>query len=363
MDFCAQTLREISASKRILQDLERGQRNMGGSESASHSEQHLAAASEGNTNNIFKLDRFPLQRSALEDPVRRQLIEEIWDKVEPFPLGLLMQRVEAHTTKDDQQPQNFRGDGSATLEEFFSRYPAWNKALAKEPHWHRAFIHFLKHRMSQMAPLHQQFTTKILPYCWNFLLNIMEEERLGSLLSGCYKRGLFRQPKNLDLPDDLQVMLIQIEQLVACFTLLSDTYRLCNLSDDHLTNQLYWFSLVEFKIRGTLTKRKSIQEVLGLRVSKLLQLLHTTQGENTDLVGATGNTFRSDDLNIKYLTLIGNLSLVWTDVLEDHLKLDLLNMTLAAMKDSLSTGWENSLHEWHRLYVQIMFQKNLNQPS
>jgi hypothetical protein len=156
-----------------------------------------------------------------------------------------MRRNEAHATEDDMQPQNSRGE-SATLEECLSRYPAWNKALYKEPHWHRAFIYFLKHRMSQMPIRYQQSTTNILPYCWYFLFNSMEEKRLGSLLRGCYRRGLFQQPRSLDLPDNLQEMLNQIKQLVACLLLLNNTYRLCNFSDDTLRNQLYWLNLTDF---------------------------------------------------------------------------------------------------------------------
>jgi hypothetical protein len=66
-------------------------------------------------------------------------------------------------------------------------------------------------------------------------------------------------------------------------------------------------------------------------------------------MGAKGDTYRIDDLNIRSLTSIGKLSIIWTDILEDHLKLNLLDMTMFIKNDYLAPDHDSPMAYWHNL--------------
>jgi hypothetical protein len=186
----------------------------------------------------------------------------------------------------------------------------------------------------------------LMEYCWNFLSNFSPDNKLGSLLIGCYKRRLFSPVKNLDSPDTLQSMFTQILRLVECMILLNDIYTLYDFRD---FSRFEWVRFIIKRIRNILSCRNSIEEVLGLRIPKLVQIIHLTYCKKPRLMGAKGDTYRIDDLNIRSLTSIGKLSIIWTDILEDHLKLNLLDMTIFIKNDYLAPDHDSPMAYWHNL--------------
>jgi hypothetical protein len=106
--------------------------------------------------------------------------------------------------------------------------------------------------------------------------------------------------------------------------------------------------LVNPLVRGVVVYRRSIEELLGVQMFDLIKVIHLTYSKTHQLDGARGDTLPIDDLNIHSLTSIGKLSIKWTNILEDHLKLDLLEMTLSVMCDYLSIDFESPIYYWQR---------------
>jgi hypothetical protein len=99
-------------------------------------------------------------------------------------------------------------------------------------------------------------------------------------------------------------------------------------------------------------RRKSLGEVLGIRISKLLQILHLTVPKDPTLECASLSTIRIDDLNIRSLNSIGHISIKWTDILEDHLKLDVSKLTLTVVHNYLPLHASNGVWGWQDRYVK-----------
>jgi hypothetical protein len=333
-----------------LEDLERGHQTPNRKNEAAQAQKPSKSISGESPNNIFKLDQVPRPVIVL-NPTRRQMIENIWDKVEPFQFQLLMNSITEDTAQDSiTQPQDSK-DAANSLEQCLSQYPTWKRAMENSPNWHTVFICSLKHRMT-ISETNQN--PEIMAYCWHFLREMRPEEKLGSLLNGCYKRGLFPQLKNLDSSDELNSMLKQILLLVECLILLNEIYK---LYDFHESTTFHGSFLFYIKIRNIITCRNSIEEILGLRIWKLFQIIHLTYWEESGLGSASGDTLRIDDLNIRSLTSIGKLSIKWTDILEDHLKLSLLHMTISIKNDYLFQEVLSPMSHSQRLYVWASYMK------
>jgi hypothetical protein len=126
-DSCAQTLRETSESKTKLEDLERGYQTVNRKNEALRLEKPAESTSGESRKNIFKLGRVP-KPIIVQDPTRRQMIEDIWNKVEPFPLQLLMNSITEDIAENAVgQPQDLK-DALPTLEQCLAQYPTWTKA-------------------------------------------------------------------------------------------------------------------------------------------------------------------------------------------------------------------------------------------
>jgi hypothetical protein len=267
--FCAQILRETSESSTKLEDLERGHQTPNRKNEVAQAEKHPKSTSGESPNNIFKLDPAP-EPIIVQDPTRRQMIEDIWNKVEPFPLQLLMNGITEDTAEDSiTQPQDL-GDASNTLEQCLAQYSTWKRAMEDNPNWHTVYIRSLEDRM-QLSE--ESSKPHLMAYCWNFLSNFSPDDKLGSLLIGCYKRRLFSPVKNLDSPDTLPSMFTQILRLVECVILLNDIYT---LYDFHDFSQFGLGTFIFYRVQNIITCRNSIEELLGLKISKLVQIIHLT---------------------------------------------------------------------------------------
>jgi hypothetical protein len=83
-----------------------------------------------------------------------------------------------------------------------------------------------------------------------------------------------------------------------------------------------------------LTRRRSIEEILGIEISAFFQILYfsrETISNNVPVDYAPGNTIGLADFNVHSLKSIGCLKIRFPEYLEDHLKLDLDNTTLSVV--------------------------------
>jgi hypothetical protein len=131
------------------------------------------------------------------------------------------------------------------------------------------------------------------------------------------------QPKEEELASYLQRILLIIE---------------CSLMNGTLdfAAELIGVGRVDWCIE-VLRTRKSLDEVFGINIHRLLEVYDATYSRPSTLIQATGATFAIDDLNLKVLKSVGKLSILWTTVFEDHLLLDLDDRVL-------SVAW------FHRLF-------------
>jgi hypothetical protein len=119
---------------------------------------------------------------------------------------------------------------------------------------------------------------------------------------------------------------------------LNTTFQL-----DWVFNPGYLFSVGPYPrrlVETILTRRKSLEEVLGLTLSQLCHILHAFKLPlaNATLETARGPNFRISDLNVESLRVIGGLAIRWTPYLEDHLRLDLKNRTLYVLWQGTEVG-------------------------
>jgi len=72
-----------------------------------------------------------------------------------------------------------------------------------------------------------------------------------------------------------------------------------------------------------------MQEILGIDIMAIFQILHMLNPIPVPLESSSGLMLRIDDLNISALKSIGGLTIHWTTLVENHLRLDLEKMTLS----------------------------------
>ncbi|KAG4438144.1 hypothetical protein IFR05_006355 [Cadophora sp. M221] len=168
---------------------------------------------------------------------------------------------------------------------------------------------------------------------------------IGGILHGCYACGALEQPA----VSDPKTYMSHIKLVVQHSCYFNRIYELQNLpfgvgyAEPPELFSLAYNSISQERICATLKKLfsgHSLKQILGLFVDNLYRILSFANSDQVparvhDLVVVDTNTFRVNDLNIKVLRSLGKLRIVWTFTLENHLLLDMENMTLVGLKD----GW------------------------
>jgi hypothetical protein len=158
--------------------------------------------------------------------------------------------------------------------------------------------------------------------------------RIGRILESCYRARVLTQPSRSEPSEYLEHILLVVESSI----ILNPTLAL----DRPMYGNPYW----RLRVTEVISRRKSLDEVLGLKIYDFHHILHALYSKPSSLDPASGTTLRIDDLNIKILTTIGRLSIKWTDILEDHLRLDLTQRTIyIAWFSSLSPPEQRSSNE------------------
>jgi len=345
VDFCAQTLRETSEAKKLLQDLERGQREGNGSKdfnsSKDRSQKTQPDISGETSNNIFRIPSITLLKPQ-KDPERIRILEEFWDKIVPYSLddfvsGSVSEIAERFSFKPRPHSSNV-----PSLDEALSQMSEFEAAFDETPNWEMGYLHFFKDRAMK-----GEVNVDVLLTCWLCKnIPIWKCITLGDLLRVCYHHGIFRQPKTVGSPEDLRFLLEQILELATCALLMNDIYALYDVA---MYDEISGRDWIRKELKGILSRRRSIQEVLGIRLSQIATILHLNLSNKHALKGAEGDTIRVDDLDVRSLKEIGRLEIRWTVFLEDHLKLDLQNKILSVVYDQPEVAGLGPMARWQHL--------------
>jgi hypothetical protein len=165
---------------------------------------------------------------------------------------------------------------------------------------------------------------------------------IGNILKHVYRIGVLKPPTGTQPKDYLEHNLRVVECALALNRIVQ-LEPLLTYENRGGKSELCGLRRVE----ELLATKKSLQEVLGIDLVELFQILHMLNHEQHQLETASGDLFRVDDLNIKSLRSIGRLSIQWTAIIENHLLLDLEKMTLSVAwsalprEKSLLGGWQS----------------------
>ena len=140
----------------------------------------------------------------------------------------------------------------------------------------------------------------------------------GNCLRECYRQGLL-QPVAVDIPS-------HAEMIVKTLGLIDIVSKWSTSWSSNLVSSMSSESLMNTRISSILCEGRKMSEIHIEPLQK--KLSHLTTPENEDM----GQTLR--DLNIRILTSIGGLKIIWTSTMTDHLKL-----YLAPNDDRLKIYW------------------------
>ncbi|KAF4633090.1 hypothetical protein G7Y89_g5031 [Cudoniella acicularis] len=229
----------------------------------------------------------------------------IWDEVEPFQLKRVPVMAE-HELSPDSEFAAYR-----TVDDLYSN--AGGGPISKED---RASA--LAWRVMRYKAWHLEWSSILIVCCYSYAKDA--DCSIGMILEHCYWNKVLAQPESLNHMDYLN----HVQSVIKSLFILNFVFSCSELSP---VPERYPSAII-----GTIFSERP-ESLLGIRVSAMFRLLHIAYSDyrNLDLDCASGSTLRIDDLNINSLRSIGNLSIVWTDVVEDHLKLDLNNMTLSVI--------------------------------
>ncbi|KUJ13465.1 uncharacterized protein LY89DRAFT_737445 [Mollisia scopiformis] len=237
---------------------------------------------------------------------RRNIITEIWKNVKK-------REFEATSTEKKEQPSLNLPQAKCrtieTVELLFQPYPA---SIDPEPQkWNKERAMVVAHRLRGLArDLDSEDINRSAGVLACIVASIaskdLEKPRLGTVLDICYQSGILDRPSSPNRTQYIEHASHVIRGLVA-------------------SNEFLDFQTIEDSWRADwldIFAERSLKEILGIELSALVQILHAVDPEPTLLETATGTDFRADDLNFKTLQKIGGLRVMWSQKLEDHLRLD-----------------------------------------
>lgn len=150
-------------------------------------------------------------------------------------------------------------------------------------------------------------------------------DSFGGILDECYRHRVLQQPAWLDPNAYMSHVWIVIgTALLLDYVFMNDHETGYNHESrtEVLVNYYNALATVNWKLSNFL-ENHTLEEILGVTMPQAIRVLYGQESTSSQLPFSTGPTMRVDDLDIKSLQRIGGLSLRWTIVLEEHLKLDL----------------------------------------
>jgi hypothetical protein len=168
------------------------------------------------------------------------------------------------------------------------------------------------------------------------------EDRLGGILSYCYKQGVLKQPPDQGEDFQRKEYLRHASIIILdCWLVLNTLYQF-QVDESPNSNHRY-----EPLLELWLYPERTFQEILGLKVSEIFKILDIRSQSLRKKEGeaAAGDAFAINDLNVGMLQSIGNLKIQWTSFADRHLQLDIENSILYILwtyerSESLLGSWK-----------------------
>lgn len=333
VELCSQVLRESRTKHPGEPDLEKGQ--VYGNETTQATVETIQI--DPRSRILFNVSHYWELPQTYES--KKTLIEDIWKRVEPWHIkkvsvtegGVISSKKLSSFTHKEDLPLLFK---SHTEQLFlnYDRESKWNELDAKALAWRYEGT-------ANTLP----GSTVIRPYegsteCFDksTLISVMAcccctefegKLQVGAILECCYQNGVLIQPEN-DIGYGWHITLV-----IRCSYLLNRTFYIDILStfeqDGAESSYFQVGGKTDYQIMEMLTRRNSMQEILGIDIMAIFQILHMLNPIPVPLESSSGLMLRIDDLNISALKSIGGLTIHWTTLVENHLRLDLEKMTLS----------------------------------
>ncbi|KAF7872607.1 hypothetical protein EAF04_003525 [Stromatinia cepivora] len=188
---------------------------------------------------------------------------------------------------------------------------------------------------------------------------------IGAILERCYASGVLSQPEDAPLNPENNIFHTELRQDYGIHILLVaislKIFNDCLIEDDSglgpNSHQILWSptDLLRDACGGA-----SLEQILAFQgpelVVSILSLSRTSK-PRTSFEFSPANAGRIDDLNIGSLKSIGDLRIVWTDILEEHLLLNHQNkcLKIARLRPfiwGMLSIFQNDCIRWSSIYRQ-----------
>ncbi|KAH7400441.1 hypothetical protein BKA64DRAFT_708120 [Cadophora sp. MPI-SDFR-AT-0126] len=313
VEFCAQVLRESRCREASAPDLEIGAPVIGPPDI-------MMDPLDAVGNYLFKDEDFKVGSWTLapyEIPSQfKAEVENLWDLVETFPIRRLV------TTKESKFVKTIT-ESCLTIADL----PVLFKGLRGEMGADAESIEEIFEMSAQLSG-RDSFDWKLMAAVCASGVNA---ETLGDIMQQCYCSGALQRPIDSEASSHTAYML-DISRIVEHVGTFNRIFRFQYRTDfGYLNSTREGSRMLIYSWLRPLFVGRSLEELLALPLFSLIRLLYLAAPKPTleanDI--ATGTTFRLDDLNVRSLASLGDLHVIWTSILENHLLLDLRNKTLS----------------------------------
>ena len=320
VQYCAQLVNESRALKTRAPDLERD----GISNSDPIPGVADADADASRPPNLFNLDEDEVE-TVSDDALNRT--EEIWKEIVPWQLQDVP--VLSDEMIEQEEPILAR---CRTTEEIHIIFKDPNYGVQEAAKNAALRLRYLISGWEDNGPIWGDSGSRP-PFNYRLMVILLTGLKcgrltIGSILQRSYQVRSLVRPSNLESTSFLE----QIWAVVLAFLYLNTTFSFswyfAPAADPGYAIDMYFGRKL---LKTLFTRRKSVEEVLGLSLPQLCGIIRASKESNQKellLEAAQGTHFRMSDLTIESLRTIGGLSITWTPFREDHLRLDLENRVL-----------------------------------
>jgi hypothetical protein len=318
VELCSQALRESRTKYPGEPDLEKGL--IYGNETTLATLETSSIQIDPRSKNIFGLScRWDLPQTYES---RKISIEDIWRRVEPWQIKLVPVTAGSIIFSKTISSFTHKEDLPLLFKSHHNRESKWNELDASVLAWQYE---------GTTSTVDESTVISVMACCC--CTEFEEKLKIGAILECCYQNGVLRQ-LDCDVTEYYKWLKWHILLIIRCSFLLNRIFSIDLLSTPVKQRSGSSDSRVDggsvgYRILEMLTRRNSLEEVLGMDIVGIFQILHMLNTVPMPLESSSGLTLRVDDLNISALKSIGGLSICWTTLVENHLRLDLETMTLS----------------------------------
>ncbi|PVH75788.1 hypothetical protein DL98DRAFT_536225 [Cadophora sp. DSE1049] len=341
VEFCAQVLRECRSREAPAPDLESGPPPISLPDITIDPVQ--ATGNYLFTDNDFQVHGLYIQCHELTIDSEAE-VDQIWNFVERFPIH------ELFDSKEDPDAKHVM-KSCLTMADLHVLFQGESDSFCPDiRHVQEVFEIYMEATYSSFVP----------PYQYKLMVAVCaygrEVDNLGGIVQGCYSSGVLKRPTIAEP----SAYMSDVGRVVECMLLFN---RACRFGKEkHRFTYGNWTSIGRYQehlynlFRPIFTGH-SLNEILGIPLPQLFRMMFLAATEaslETNDVAA-GPTLRLDDFNVRSLASLGGLRMVWTLVLEDHLLLNLANMTLSIVWETSHTCGLSSMGSWERIGKGILW--------